>query len=74
VSSTSPLDRVGDGVLVVVAVVFGVAAAIFFLGLVWAIVNGEPIVLITQAVMAGALGALDVRLWRVVRERRARRA
>jgi hypothetical protein len=74
VPSTSPLDRLGDGVLVALAVVFAAVAAIFFLGLLWAAANGEPLVVITQAVMSGAVGALDVRLWRVVRERRARRA
>jgi hypothetical protein len=71
---TSPLDRLGDGVLAALAVVFALVAVIFLLGLIWAIVNGEPLVLVTQAVMAGAFGALDLRLWRILRERRARRA
>ncbi len=59
--------------LAVLAVLFAVVAAIFFLGLIWAIVRGEPLVLITQAVMAAAFAALALRLWRVLRARRAGR-
>jgi hypothetical protein len=67
----SSLDRLGSGVLVALAVIFALVTAVFALGLVWGLVKADPLLLVPQAVLALAFGTLDVRLWRLVRERRA---
>jgi hypothetical protein len=64
------LASLGRGALVALAVVFGLVTAVFALGLVWAIIYGEVLFVVTQAVMTLAFGTLDLRVWRAVRERR----
>jgi hypothetical protein len=68
---TSFTANLGDGVLLALAILFAVVAAIFFLGLVYGLIHATLLFVVPQAVMALALGLLDVRLWQILRARRA---
>jgi hypothetical protein len=68
---TSFTASLGDGVLLVLAIVFAVVTAIFFLGLIYGVAHLAPLLIVPQAVMSLAFGLLDMRLWQILRERRA---
>ncbi len=68
---TSFTASLGDGVLLVLAILFAVVTAIFFLGLVYGLIHATLLFVVPQAVMALAFGLLDMRLWQILRERRA---
>jgi hypothetical protein len=66
------VSSLGNGVLLVLALVFAAVTVVFVLGFFYGVVHGALIFIVPQAVMALAFGLLDVRLWRILRERRAR--
>jgi hypothetical protein len=68
---SSLASSLGDGVLLALAVVFAVVAAVFFLGLVFGLLHGALLFIVPQGVMALAFGLLDMRLWQILRARRA---
>jgi hypothetical protein len=63
----SSLRRKG---LLLLAVVFGIATAIFALGLVFGIVQGDPLLIVPQIVLTVSFGAFTMLLWRLAGQRR----
>ena len=49
---------------------FGAATVVFALGLVFGIVQGDPLLIVPQVVLTVAFGAFAMRLWRLAGERR----
>jgi hypothetical protein len=61
----------GDGVLLVLAILFALVTAIFFLGLLYGLRHATLLFVVPQAVMSLAFGLLDLRLWQILRARRS---
>jgi hypothetical protein len=57
-------------VLLALAVVFGVATAIFALGLAFGILVGDPLLIVPQIVLTVSFGAFTMLLWRLAGQRR----
>ena len=52
------------------AVVFAASTVIFALGLVFGILQGDPLLIVPQVVLTVAFGAFTMLLWRLAGERR----
>jgi hypothetical protein len=64
------VSSLGRNVLLVLAVVFGVATAIFALGLAFGILQGDPLLIVPQIVLTVSFGAFTMLLWRLAGQRR----
>ena len=64
------MSSLGRTLLLILAVVFGVATAIFALGLVFGIAQGDPLLIVPQVVLTVSFGAFTMLLWRLAGQRR----
>lgn len=64
------MSSLGRTALVALAVIFAAATVVFALGLVFGILQGDPLLIVPQVVLTVAFGAFTMLLWRLAGERR----
>ena len=65
------MSSLGRTTLLVLAVVFAASTAVFALGLVFGIAQGDPLLIVPQVVLTVAFGAFAMKLWQLAGERRS---
>jgi hypothetical protein len=64
------VSDLGRTTLLALAIVFAACTVVFALGLIFGLLQGDPLLIVPQVVLTVAFGAFAMRLWRLAGERR----